>query len=132
METLLDVLEAADAPRNAIVLPDNGLTITYGELRQRVRRMAFALERGARLALALPNGVDAVAGFLAASAAGTAAPLNPGYKFEEFCFYLSDTGARALMAPAGDAPEARRAASETGIAVIEPDVAADGEMPRPA
>ncbi|HUO27646.1 MAG TPA: AMP-binding protein, partial [Bryobacteraceae bacterium] len=91
--TLLDVLAAADDSRTAIILPDSGDSITYGELRRRVRVMAAGLraagvERGERVALALPNGLDAIVAFLAAAAAGTAAPLNPGYKFEEFCFYL--------------------------------------------
>ena len=68
--------------------------------------MAAAIVRGGRaarddrVAMALPNGMDAIVAFLAAAAAGTAAPLNPGYKFEEFCFYLADTRAKVLMAPA--------------------------------
>ena len=32
-----------------------------------------------------------IVSFLAASMAGTAAPLNPSYKEEEFRFYLEDT-----------------------------------------
>jgi oxalate---CoA ligase len=80
------------------------LSVTYDELRRRVRGMAGALyaagvRRGDRVALALPNGLDAIVAFLAAAAAGTAAPLNPGYKFEEFCFYLADTRAKMLMVP---------------------------------
>lgn len=89
LRTLLDVLDAAGL-RIAVVLPDTGLFVTYDELR-RVRGMAGALsaagvQRGDRVAMALPNGLDAIVAFLAAAAAGTAAPLNPGYKFEGFVF----------------------------------------------
>ena len=44
--------------------------------------------------------------------AGTAAPLNPGYKEEEFRFYLDDTSARVLILPPEGADEARRAAGD--------------------
>jgi hypothetical protein len=33
--------------------------------------------------MALPNGLPAIVSFLAASMAGTVAPLNPGYREEE-------------------------------------------------
>ena len=135
--TLLEVLEAAEEHRTAIVLPDSEQSVTYGDLRARVRGMAGALRaagiaRGDRVALALPNGADAVAGFLAASIAGTAAPLNPGYKFEEFCFYLADTNARVLMVPRGEGAEARRAAEQAGIPVLEPDLEPASGAPEPA
>ncbi len=135
--TLLDVLHAAEEGRAAVVLPDTGLSVTYGELRGRVRAMAAGL-RGAgigpgdRVALALPNGLDAMVAFLAASAAGAAAPLNPAYKFEEFCFYLADTQAKMLMVPAGEGAGARRAAEQAGIPVVTPDIAAAGGGPAPA
>jgi acyl-CoA synthetase (AMP-forming)/AMP-acid ligase II len=130
-QTLLDVLNAADGTRTAIILPDTGVAVTYADLRARVRSMAAALPRG-RVALALPNGLDAMVAFLAASAAGTAAPLNPGYKFEEFCFYLGDTNARMLMVPPGEGTEARRAAGQAGIPVIQPDVTAGGDYCEPS
>ncbi|MGA2591572.1 MAG: AMP-binding protein, partial [Bryobacteraceae bacterium] len=110
--TLLEVLELADSHRTAIILPDAGLSVTYDELRQQVRSMAGVLHeagirRGDRVAMALSNGLDAVVAFLAAATAGTAAPLNPGYKFEEFCFYLADTNAKVLIVPREDGAEAR-------------------------
>jgi acyl-CoA synthetase (AMP-forming)/AMP-acid ligase II len=130
--TLLEVLDAADGRRSAIILPDSGRRVTYDALRRQVRAMANAL-RGAgisggdRVAIALPNGLEAVAAFLAASVAGTAAPLNPGYKFEEFCFYLEDTRAKILIAPPEDLGEARRAAVQSGIPVLHPEMlAAEG------
>jgi acyl-CoA synthetase (AMP-forming)/AMP-acid ligase II len=127
--TLLEVLDAADGRRNAIVLPDSGQRVTYDALRRQVRAMAGALHsagigRGDRVAIALPNGLEAVSAFLAASVAGTAAPLNPGYKFEEFCFYLEDTRAKILIAPPEDLGEARRAATQSGIPIFAPETPA--------
>jgi len=137
--TLLDVLDAADGQRTAIVLPETGACVTYDDLRRRVRAMAAALrgagvQRGDRVAMALPNGLDAIVAFLAAAAAGTAAPLNPGYKFEEFCFYLADTRAKMLMVPGPpeqDAAEARQAAQQAGIPVVTPEIAGGGRAPEP-
>lgn len=135
--TLLDVLNAGPGARAAVILPDAGISVTYDELRQRVRGMAGALHaagvrRGDRVAMALPNGLDAIVAFLAAAAAGTAAPLNPGYKFEEFCFYLADTNARLLMLPREDSPEARRAAEQAGIPVVTPEISGASGAPEPA
>jgi acyl-CoA synthetase (AMP-forming)/AMP-acid ligase II len=139
LRTLLDVLDAADGRRTAVVLPDAGFSVTYHDLRRRVRGMAGGLyaagvRRGDRMAMALPNGLDAIVAFLAAAAAGTAAPLNPGYKFEEFCFYLADTQAKMLMVPAGagaEAAEARRAAEQAGIPVVTPEISGSGSAPEP-
>ena len=133
---MLDVLDAAEGQRTAIVLPETGLSVTYDDLRRRVRGMAGALyaagvRRDDRVAMALPNGLDAIAAFLAAAAAGTAAPLNPGYKFEEFCFYLADTRAKLLMVPRDDGAEARRAAQQAGIPVVTPEISGGGTAPEP-
>jgi acyl-CoA synthetase (AMP-forming)/AMP-acid ligase II len=137
--TLLDVLDAAEGSRIAIVLPETGLSVSYDDLRGRVYGMAAALRnagiaRGDRVALALPNGLDAIVAFLAASAAGTAAPLNPAYKLEEFSFYLADTNAKVLVVPhdetAGSA-DARRAAEQAGIPILTPDIHAEGDAPAP-
>ena len=59
-----------------------------------------------------------IVSFLAASIAGTAAPLNPAYKIEEFRFYLDDTNAAALIVPKGGAEQARLAAGDR-IRLIE-------------
>ena len=135
-QTLLDILDAADGGRTAIFLPDADLSVTYDDLRRRVRALAGALcaagiARGDRIAMALPNGLDAIAAFLAAAAAGTAAPLNPGYKSEEFCFYLADTHAKLLIVPRDGAADARRAAEQAGIPVVTPDIAGGRAAPEP-
>jgi len=130
------VLDAADGRRTAVIPPETGLSITYDDLRRRVCGMAGALcaagvRRGDRVAMALPNGLDAIVAFLAATVAGTAAPLNPGYKFEEFCFYLADTRAKILMVPREEGADARRAAEQAGIPVVTPEISGGGSVPEP-
>ena len=48
----------------------------------------------------------------------TSAPLNPAYRADEFEFYLSDLGAKALIVEAGSASPALDAAEKLGIALI--------------
>jgi oxalate---CoA ligase len=134
--TLLDVLDAAGPERIAVILPEVEVSVTYSDLRRRVRAMAGGLyaagvRRGDRVAMALPNGLDAIVAFLAAAAAGTAAPLNPGYKFDEFCFYLADTRAKLLMVPHEGGEEARLAAERAGIPVVTPEISGGGAAPAP-
>jgi len=118
-DTLLDVLHFANS-HAAIGIPELEIVVTYDSLRQQVLAMADALasagvRRGDRVAMALPNGLPAVVSFLAASIAGTAAPLNPAYPYEEFLFFLGDTEARVLLCPAVGAEFAQSAAADRKI-----------------
>jgi len=128
--TLLDVLRAAPGDRAALVEPAGGDgVVTYDALRQRVGEMAGALAAlgigaGDRVAIALPNGLALVVVLLAASAAGTAAPLNPAYRYDEVCFYLRDTGAKLVVLPDDGAEDARRAAADCEVAVMTTDALA--------
>ena len=117
-ETLLDLLRPEFDAHTAIIVPEDNLKITYAELKRQVRDVAETLaalgvKRGDRVGLALPNGLPVVVTFLAASLAGTAAPLNPAYREEEFKFYLDDTNAKILLLPPDGADEARKAAGTT-------------------
>ncbi len=119
VNTLLDVLHSAGA-HTAILSPELEIRVTYDSLRQQVMAMADALasagvRRGERVAIALPNGLAMIVSFLAATIAGTAAPLNPAYAYEEFLFFLEDTDARILICPPAGADDARRAAVERKI-----------------
>ena len=78
-------------------------------------------ERGDRVALVLPNGAEALIGFLGAAVAATAATLNPGYTEDEFRFYMEDTEAKALIVPRGGAEAARKAMPE-GTLLIEAEM----------
>src|SRR2546430_1264477 len=106
--------------------------ITYQELAEQVDDLAaqltdIGLRHGDRIAMALPNGLEVIASFLAASTVGTAAPLNPAYTRDEFKFYLEDTGARVLIIPPEDCEEARAAAGDS-VLLVEADIDGDGQV----
>jgi len=82
----------------------------------------------ARVAMALPNGLETIVCFLGASVAGTAAPLNPAYRHDEFVFFLEDTDAKLLVLPPAGADEARRAAAERGVPILAADVDPEGTV----
>ncbi len=112
---LIEILNAAPAERTAVILPEAGIRVTYQQLRDQVMKMAddlagLGIRRGDRVATVLPNGLPSIVTFLAASVAGTAAPLNPGYRPDEVSFYLEDTAAKILLLPPDGAAEARQAA----------------------
>ena len=127
--TLLDLLRPIPAGQTAIIIPEQNIRVTYGELRNQVEALAEALAaegigRTDRVGIALPNGLPMIVSFLAASTAGIAAPLNPAYKEDEFRFFLEDTAARVLLLPPEGAEEARRAANgRVPILTIEMDSA---------
>ena len=119
--TLLELLATAPAESTAIILSDAGVRVSYQQLRDQVEEMADALAslgivHGDRVATSLPNGLPAIVSFLAASVAGTAAPLNPGYREEEVSFYLEDTAAKLLLC-GPEAAAARKAAEGRGTPV---------------
>src|ERR1022692_4505367 len=132
VDTLLYVLHFADS-HTAIVVPELGVNVTYDSLRQQVFEMANALasvgiRRGDAVAIALPNGLPAIVSFLAASIAGTAAPLNPAYPYEEFHFFLGDTNARILLCPPVGAEFVRTAAADRKIPVFSVEMNEQGHV----
>ncbi|MGI9046870.1 MAG: AMP-binding protein [Burkholderiales bacterium] len=82
----------------------------------------FGLGRVDRVALVLPNGPEMASAFLGISAAAACAPLNPGYRAEEFEFYLNDLDARALIVPVASASPAVAVARKHRIPVLELNV----------
>jgi acyl-CoA synthetase (AMP-forming)/AMP-acid ligase II len=86
---ILDLLENGDPSHPAVIVAGNGLAVSYSQLQQQVDLLVKDLRRlglgkGDRIAMALPNGLEVIASFLAASTVGTAAPLNPAYTRDEF------------------------------------------------
>src|SRR5205809_1238204 len=129
---LLDLLEKGDSAHAAITIAGNGPAVSYARLRQQVDALArklnqFGLGRGVRIAIALPNGLEVIASFLAAATVGTAAPLNPAYTRDEFKFYLDDTSAGALIVPRTGADEARGAAGND-VLIIESELDSEGQV----
>ena len=124
--TLPSLIHAIPAEQTAVIAPEQDIRVTYGALRTQVQAVAEALAasgvtRGDRVGIALPNGLPNIVAFLAASLAGTAAPLNPSYKEDEFRFYLEDTNAKVLLLPPEGIDEARRAAGTVPILTVDMD-----------
>lgn len=120
--TLRDLLSSGEqgaAALSATSVPD----LTYGELRGQLAETDAALRRigiGAndRVAIVLPNGPEMATAFLAVASTAACAPLNPGYRSEEFEFYLSDLGAKALIVEAGSTSPAIDVARKKGVAIL--------------
>ncbi|MGC2191356.1 MAG: acyl--CoA ligase [Candidatus Dormiibacterota bacterium] len=130
-KTVTDLLAAAAPDRPAVVVPD-GPGLTYARLRDLVsegadRLAELGVRPGDRVAMALPNGPEAIVLFLAATMGTTACPLNSAYKEDEFRFYLEDTGARILLVPIGEGQAARRALPDGGV-VIEVEIDTRGQL----
>jgi acyl-CoA synthetase (AMP-forming)/AMP-acid ligase II len=125
-KTLLGLIQAIPADQTAVIAPDQNVRITYGELRKQIQDVAESLaaagvNRGDRIGMALPNGLPNIVTFLAASVAGTAAPLNPAYKEDEFGFYLEDTNAKVLVLPPEGLDAARAAAGNIPVLTVDMD-----------
>ncbi|MGM3306844.1 acyl--CoA ligase [Anabaena sp. WFMT] len=111
-------LLAGENKHSALITPD-GSIITYQQLRDNITELtsqlhSFGLKKGDRIAIAMTNGVPMAITFLASALCGTAAPLNPKYKQDEFAFYYEDTQAKALIT-LSETPEA-------AIAAVTPDM----------
>lgn len=126
--TVLDLVQQAGIENAlALVAPDHS-PLTYAQfvntVGQLVRTLnSFGLGRGDRIAIAMNNGPEMVMTFFAAAMCGTAAPLNPKYKHEEFAFYYDDTQAKALITLPG--------AIEVAHAVARSDMAIISALPQP-
>src|SRR5437588_5506025 len=124
---IFDLLENGNPSHLALAVAGGGPKLTYDKLRAQVNRLVDELRqaglgRDDRIAMALPNGIEMIASFLASSTVGTAAPLNPSYTRDEFKFYLEDIGARALILPKDGAGEARTAATDRKILIIDSSI----------
>ena len=102
----------------------NRPALTYKGLRAHVERTVIALHRlgigrADRVAIVLPNGPEMATAFVSIAACATTAPLNPAYRLEEFDFYLSDLGVKALLVEQNSASPAIEAAAADNIPILE-------------
>ena len=119
--TIVELISRGADDATALSAP-GGTSLSYRQLRGLVTETmaalnAFGIGRDDRVALVLDNGPHAASAFLAIAAGATAAPLNAGYRAEEFEFYLSDLRARLLIIEAGKTSPAIEIATKLGIPV---------------
>ncbi len=119
--TVLELLEAGAPGATALSRP-GGAPLTYQALRQLVRDTFSALNargigRNDRVAIVLDNGPAMAAAFVSVAAGATAAPLNPGYRADEFEFYLMDLNAKLLIVEQDKASPAIDVASKLGVPI---------------
>jgi long-chain acyl-CoA synthetase len=130
LSSLLDQAAADQPDRPALRMDD--LVLTYAQWREAAGRMstllaAAGIEPGDRVGLMLPNVPAFPIAFYGALAAGAVVvPMNPMLKSREVGYYLSDSGARVVLAWQAAAGEAAKGAADAGaqsIAVATPDLA---------
>jgi acyl-CoA synthetase (AMP-forming)/AMP-acid ligase II len=115
-ETLDDLLCSAPTSATALIEPDAGTEVSYGELQAEVRALAHVLSRhgvtrGATVGIIVSDGPQFLRSLLAVVSLGAAAaPLNPAYTRDEFAFYLDDLDPRLVLSRTGDASVARNGA----------------------
>ena len=120
--TLIELMSRG-ADGDPAIAASGATPLTYGRLRALVETTistlnGFGIGRNDRVAIVLPNGPEMATAFIAVGSGATAAPLNPTYKGEEFEFYLSDLGAKALVVEAGSTSPAVAMAEKLGIMLV--------------
>jgi acyl-CoA synthetase (AMP-forming)/AMP-acid ligase II len=121
--TILGLLQAGVDQASALAAAGSE-PLTYAALRSQIERSVtdfnrLGVGRNDRVAIVLPNGREMATTFLCVACCSTAAPLNPGYKREEFDFYLRDLQAKVLVVDSGSQSVALEAAADLGIPVID-------------
>ena len=105
--SVFDRTVAAHADHEALVVPFQGVRLTYRQLAEQVDRLArgllgLGLEKGDRLGMWSPNNAEWVyLQFAAAKAGVILVNINPAYQTEELRFALSQSGCRALVSATG-------------------------------
>jgi long-chain acyl-CoA synthetase len=128
-QNLLDTA-AKEGPHPALRMDEAALT--YDEFREAALRVAAGLrsrgvEPGDRVGMVLPNVLSFPVVFYGALLAGAAVvPMNPLLKAREIEYYLTDSGARLIVAGTQSAEPAAEAAAAVGVDSVTVDLA----MPR--
>jgi acyl-CoA synthetase (AMP-forming)/AMP-acid ligase II len=118
----IDAAAQRDPAAPAVGAPDRK-DLSFADLQDLTARSGAALAGagigpGDRVAIVLPNGPAMATCFLAVAAHACAAPLNPAYREDEFDFYISDLGAKALIVAEGSDTPAIAVARRHGATII--------------
>jgi acyl-CoA synthetase (AMP-forming)/AMP-acid ligase II len=121
--TIASCLEKGKDDDIAIAAPGRP-SLTFSALRSHVAETVVQLNsrrigRNDRVAIVLPNGPEMASAFLTIGAGATTAPLNPGYREDEFEFYISDLNAKAIVVEKGSDSPAVTVAKAHKLEVLE-------------
>ncbi len=124
VRTIAELVERGAPAARALSAPEGVPPLTYGKLKVLTAETMRALNglgigREDRVAIVLPNGPEMAAAFVAIAASATTAPLNPGYRAEEFEFYLADLRAKVLVLGADSDSAARAIARKLSLPILE-------------
>ncbi|KEZ38752.1 putative peroxisomal-coenzyme A synthetase [Scedosporium apiospermum] len=114
----------------AVIIPSKPapLTVTYSGINAEIAKFQakladLGIKTGAPVSIALVNSYEFIVSFLATSwQRAIAAPLNPGYKQDEFEFYIDDVKSALVLVPKGAVAQntpAVRAARRFKAAIAE-------------
>ncbi len=122
-EDFSQLLGRGDPGATAIGAPE-AKPLTWAALRELAYRTVDALNgmgigRGDRVAIVMRNSPEMATAFVCLAAGVATAPLNPGYREDEFDFYLGDLQPRALVLEGGVDSPARKVAAKLTIPVVE-------------
>ena len=109
-----------DAP--AIGAPDREW-LDYGGLRRLSAQISAQLHasgigRSDRVAIVLPNGPEMATAFVTIAQTAVTAPLNPGYREDEYAFYFNDLKAKGLVVENDYDGPAMAAADRAGVHIL--------------
>ncbi|KAK4541729.1 hypothetical protein LTR36_007438 [Oleoguttula mirabilis] len=107
-QTLTHLFRNRSQTAPAVIIPSQPpLQVSHADLRKHVSDLQaefarLGIGKGSAVSIALPNSLELIAVFLAATwQRGIAAPLNPAYKQDEFEFYIDDLGSALVVVPQG-------------------------------
>jgi acyl-CoA synthetase (AMP-forming)/AMP-acid ligase II len=120
-QTIYELIQRGADNDEAIGAPGRA-SLTYTGLRAQAdatveRLNELGIGRNDAVAIVLPNGPEMASAFVSIASGATTAPLNPGYRRDEFKFYLDDLDASLLVVEAGSTSPALDVAAELGIKV---------------
>src|SRR5437667_12201517 len=123
---------ATCSPGSLALLAPQRRPLSYAGLLQQVEGVVawlhgMGVRRDDAVAIVLPSGPEMALACLGVSAGAVGAPLNPGFRAEQFDFYLSALKAQALIVQPKSNSEAVAAARAQGIPIIELSPMRDAE-----
>jgi len=105
-DTLTGLIRNNSDKETAVIIPgEQELTLSHAQLHKLIEQLqadfaALGLKTGSTVSIALPNSLELIVAFLAATwQKGVAAPLNPTYKQDEFEFHIDDLGSNIVLIP---------------------------------